>query len=77
MQHALRLLMEDLDPQAIDEGTSAEKGLGGLLNSRKARLWDTYVARWQAKTAPHEDGLVDAFMLYFAECYDRSGQKSR
>jgi type VI secretion system protein ImpI len=77
MQHALRLLMEDLDPQAIDEATSTDKGLGGLLNSRKARLWDTYVARWQAKTAPHDDGLVDAFMLYFAECYDKSGQKSR
>jgi type VI secretion system protein ImpI len=40
-------------------------------------MWDTYTARWQAKTAPHEDGLVDAFMLYFAECYDRSGGKPR
>ena len=36
-------------------------------------MWDAYVARWEAKTAPYEDGLVDAFMLYFAECYDRGG----
>jgi type VI secretion system protein ImpI len=77
MQHALRLLVEDLDPQAIDEATAPDTGLGALLTSRKARLWDSYVARWNAKTAPHEDGLVDAFMLYFAECYDKDGQKGR
>ena len=77
MQHALRLLVEDLDPQAIDESTSVDTGIRTLLTSRKARLWDSFVARWDAKTAPHEDGLVDAFMLYFAECYDRDGQKGR
>ncbi|KZE34445.1 hypothetical protein AVW15_01625 [Chelatococcus daeguensis] len=70
MQHALRLLMEDLAPEAIDEATG-DVGIGGLIGSRKARLWDAYVARWQAKTAPHEHGLVDAFMVYFAECYDK------
>ncbi|HEU4517982.1 MAG TPA: type VI secretion system-associated FHA domain protein TagH, partial [Microvirga sp.] len=77
MQHALRLLVEDLDPQAIEEATAADKGLGALVGSRKARMWDTYAARWQAKTAPHDDGLVDAFMLYFAECYDRTGRKPK
>jgi len=74
MQAALRLVVEDLDPQAIDESAGADKGLGALVGSRKARLWDAYLARWNAKTAPHEDGLVDAFMLYFAECYDRGGK---
>ncbi len=77
MQHALRLLVEDLDPQAIEEATVADKGLGALVGSRKARMWDTYAARWQAKTAPHDDGLVDAFMLYFAECYNRTGRKPK
>ncbi len=76
MQHALRMLVEDLDPQAIEETTDTG-GLGALIGSRKAKLWDTYVARWQGLTAPHDDGMVDAFMLFFAECYDRGGGGGR
>jgi len=74
MQHALRMLVEDLDPQAVSETVDTDRGLGALVGSRKAKLWDAYVARWEAKTAPHDDGLVDAFMIYFAECYDRGGR---
>jgi len=75
MQHALKMLVEDLDPQAISEATAQDGGgLGGLIGSRKAKMWEAYVARWDAKTAPYENGLVDAFMIYFAECYDRGGK---
>lgn len=74
MQHALKMLVEDLDPQAINEATAQDGGLGGLIGSRKAKMWEAYVARWDAKTAPYENGLVDAFMIYFAECYDRGGK---
>jgi type VI secretion system protein ImpI len=74
MQQAVRMLVEDLDPQAIEAAAGEDKGLAALFGAHKARLWDLYVARWQAKTLRHEDGLVDAFMLYFAQCYDQGEQ---
>lgn len=71
MQQAVRMLVEDLDPKTIEDAAGEDKGLAALFGAHKARLWDQYVARWQAKTLRHEDGLVDAFMLYFAQCYDQ------
>jgi type VI secretion system protein ImpI len=72
MQGAVNMLVEDLDPGEIDGALGDSKSMLDVLGGRKARLWDLYQARWQAKTLRHEDGLTDAFMLYFAECYDRS-----
>jgi type VI secretion system protein ImpI len=74
MQNALRMLVADLDPQSIEGQTGADRGLAGVVGSRKARLWDAYVTQWQAKTARHDGGMVDAFMQYFADCYDRAGK---
>ncbi|CAO4176390.1 type VI secretion system-associated FHA domain protein TagH [Methylorubrum aminovorans] len=72
MQHALRLLLQDLDPESIEASLGDDRGLGAVFGSRKARLWDLYATRWDAMTAPHEDGIVDAFMVFFSECYDRN-----
>jgi type VI secretion system protein ImpI len=74
MQQALAMLVEDLDPQAIDHDTGVDKGIAALVTSRKAKLWDTYVARWQKKKRRYEGGLVEVFMDYFAECYDRGNE---
>jgi type VI secretion system protein ImpI len=76
MQQALRRLVADLDPQAIDRETEADRGIAAMVGSRKARLWDAYLARWQAKAGRQEGGLIDVFMDYFAEAYDR-GSESR
>ena len=63
MQHALT----DADGRtrsADDRGeTDADRGIAALMASRKAKLWDAYVARWQAKVRREGSGLVDAFML--------------
>ena len=77
MQHALTLLLADLDPQTIDRDTDAEGGIAALVTSRKAKLWDAYVARWQAQVRREGGGLVDSFMLLFADCYDRDGSEMR
>lgn len=72
MQQAVRMVAEDFDPKSIDEAVGRNKGFEAFLGSRKARLWGMYLARWQALTLRHEDGLVDAFMRYFGECYDQA-----
>jgi type VI secretion system protein ImpI len=75
MQGALEALFEDLAPERIDASVEVDRGLGGLVGSRKAKLWDTYVERWRAKTKRSDGRLSDAFLLLFAESYDRLQQK--
>jgi len=73
MQQALKMLLDDLDPSAIEEAVAGDRGLSGVLASRKARSWDTYSERWKAKTRGQDEGILGVFMQYFAECYDSSG----
>jgi type VI secretion system protein ImpI len=70
LQHALTELIGDLDPQTIEREAAGERGISAVVGSRKAKLWDAYVARWQAKQRPGDAGLLDAFMLIFAKYYD-------
>jgi type VI secretion system protein ImpI len=70
-QNALDALFEDLAPERIDRSLEAEHGLGALLSSRKAKLWDTYVERWRAKTKRSDGRLLEAFIALFAQAYDR------
>jgi len=71
MQQALQALIEDLDPQGIEEVTAKDGGLAGIVGSRRAKYWDTYVERFRAKSGRHERGMIDAFMILFSEMYDR------
>ena len=73
MQHALAALMAELEPQAIDQDTDADRGIAALMTSRKAKLWDAYQARYQALAHRDGDGLIDTFMRLFADYYDRAG----
>ena len=72
MQRALTLMVEDLDPKSIQQGVEADTFIAGLIRSKKARAWAIYEARWQSKFGRQGDGLQDAFMRCFAECYDRA-----
>jgi type VI secretion system protein ImpI len=71
MQQALKQLLEEFDPATLEKVSTDDRGLAALVGSRKARLWDAYVARWQARTQTHQEGMLNAFMDYFAKCYDR------
>lgn len=71
MQPALARLLEDLAPEAIEE-----KASGGLMSSKKANSWDIFVARWDAKTHPYENGMLDVFLAYFADAYDEAVKKT-
>lgn len=71
MQQALQALIEDLDPKSIEDATSKDSGLAGMVGSRRAKYWDTYTERFRAKSGRHERGMIDAFMILFAEMYDR------
>lgn len=71
MQGALDALFEDLAPERIDRSVEPDRGLGAIVSSRKAKLWDIYVERWRAKTKRADGRLIEAFMALFAEAYDR------
>jgi type VI secretion system protein ImpI len=72
MQEAMKMLMEDMSPEAVEASLGEERGLASLMSgSRKARAWEIYAARWKAKAMRQEDGMLGAFMLYFSQAYDR------
>jgi type VI secretion system protein ImpI len=73
MQHALKLLLSEFDPEIIDRTSKPDHGLASVVGSRKARLWDIYQTRWQTRAQSNEDGMLNAFMSYFAEYYDLDG----
>jgi type VI secretion system protein ImpI len=76
MQNALDALFEDLAPERIDHSVEPERGLGALVSSRKAKLWDIYVERWRAKTKRSDGRLLEAFIALFAQAYDKLQDKS-
>jgi type VI secretion system protein ImpI len=73
-QGAVKMLVDDLSPREIEASVEPDRGFLAVLASRKAKLWDAYVARWQAKAHNHDDGLIGAFMFYFPQCYDRNSK---
>jgi type VI secretion system FHA domain protein len=66
IQPALARLLDDLAPETIE----ARVKTSGLLSNRRARAWETFVERWDAKAQAHENGMLDVFLTYFAEAYD-------
>ncbi len=70
MQVAIRKIFAELDPKSIDAAIEADRGVGKLLSSRKAKLWEKYESTWEAQFGGHEDGAINMFLRLFAEAYD-------
>lgn len=67
IKRAVVLWQDSLAPEAIENAVAGDKGLGQLLTSRKARLWDTYVDRRQAIASLKRDAPVASFLQAFPE----------
>jgi type VI secretion system protein ImpI len=72
MQKALSRLLSDLSPEVIEA-----KVQKGTFTNAKARAWETFVQRWDAKTEAHENGMLDVFLMYFSEAYQEATNKKR
>jgi len=69
MQKALARLLEDLSPEAIEK-----KVTSSTFGSKKGRAWETFVATWEAKEKPHENGMLDVFLAYFSDAYAKASK---
>lgn len=72
LQPALIELLHDLDPGRIE----AEARGSALTGGRKGRAWETFVQRWDAKTAS-ENGILDEFTRLFAAAYRKADEQGR
>lgn len=71
LQPALARLLEDMSPEAVEEKVD-----GGRFGGRASRAWEIYVERWDAKTHPYDNGMLDVFLAYFSEAYDDVMEKT-
>jgi type VI secretion system protein ImpI len=73
MQHAVTMLVADLDPAEIGKDVEAD-GIIDKMRSRKSRLWDAFLIRWKANLGRDKGAAIEAFMLHFADYYDQDGR---
>lgn len=72
MQRALSRLLDDLSPEAVEAKVAQSP-----FSNRKAKAWETFVARWEAKTEANANGMLDVFLAYFSEAYQQMNAKEK
>lgn len=72
-------LFKRFDPQALEQRIGEDRGLQGLLGSRKVRCWDAFTLLYQTLLEEAEDNRESLFVRKFAKAYGeqmvRSGQR--
>jgi type VI secretion system protein ImpI len=71
MQHAISMLIADLDPATISKSVEESEGALDKLWSRKGRAWDAFTERWKASLGREPGAAIEAFMLHFSDYYDQ------
>ena len=77
MQHAVSMLIRDLDPAAIARDVEEHEGMLDKLRPRKRRLWDAFVTRWKISFGKESAAAIELFMRHFAEYYDQHERNAR
>ncbi len=72
MQKALARLLEDFSPESVED-----KLHNSAFSSKGAKAWETYVARWEAMSEQHENGVLDLFLNHFADAYDKASRSKK
>jgi type VI secretion system protein ImpI len=72
MQHAVSMLVADLDPSSIMKDVEELQGTLDRIRPRKSRLWDAFLMRWKASFGREAGAAIEAFMLHFADYYDQN-----
>ena len=77
MRVALNGLLKRFDPLVLAERIEKEKGLGGVLASKKVRYWDAFSRLYQDIAAEAEDDFDGLFGREFARAYEEQIAKQR
>jgi type VI secretion system protein ImpI len=77
MQHAVSMLIRDLDPVAIARDVEEREGMLDKLRPRKRRLWDAFVSKWKMSFGKESAAAIEVFTRHFAEFYDQQERNAR
>jgi type VI secretion system protein ImpI len=77
MQHAVSMLIRDLDPAAIARDVKEHEDILDKLRPRKRRLWDAFVSKWKMSFGKESAAAIEVFMRHFAEFYDQHERNAR
>ena len=77
MEAALKGLLRDLSPDALEGRVSGGGGLSGLLAGKKARSWDSYRERYAEIAEAAEEDFHELFGREFARAYQAQLERLR
>lgn len=69
-------LFKRFDPQALEQRIGEDRGLQGLLGSKKVRCWDAYTLFYQTLLEEVEDNRENLLVRKFAKAYGEQAARA-